>query len=90
MDNVFVVMVSVVVNVMNVKQISGVIQMKNATHVNVIHMVQHHINVIVQLVNVHVNKVLADINVMFVIVVTWAKHHIVHHVVNVLIIGISF
>lgn len=88
MDNVFAVKVLVDVNVMNVKQISGVIQMRNVTHVIVIHMVQHHINVIVQLVNVLANKVLVDINVMFVIVVIWVKHHTVHHVENVLITGI--
>lgn len=90
MDNVFVVKVSVDVNVVNVKQISGVIQMRNVSHVTVIHMVQLHINVIVQLVNVHVNKVLVDINVMFVIVGIWVKHHTVHHVENVSIIGILF
>lgn len=88
MDNVFVAMVSVDVNVMNVKQISGVIQMRNVSHVTVIHMVQHLINVIVQLVNVHVNKVLVDTSVMSVIVVIWVRHRTVRHVENVSIIGI--
>lgn len=89
MDSVGVKTVLVADNVTNVKQTSGVIQMLNVAHANVTHMDQPRNNVTAQRDNVNVFLESVDTNVMNVRVVSWEKHHIVNHAVNVLIIGIQ-
>lgn len=83
--------VSVDVNVINAKKITGVIQVSiNAIAVIAMTMAQSIINAIDKPDNVNVAVAWVDTNVMNVHEVSMVKHHTVLHAVNVLTIGILF